>query len=430
MPLKPNAARADASERLGVLLAGMGAISTTLIAGVEAVKQNIGRPLGSLSQLALAPDTDPRKPQPLRDYLHLNRIEDLVFGGWDINPGSAYDAARRAAVLEPGLLEQLRPQLETVAPMPGIYDPRYLRRSEGRLLKPESNQFDQAEALRRDIREFKSRHHLQQAVVLWCGSTEVFSTPGPAHQGQRIFEAAMKANDPSIAPSMLYAWAALQEGCAFVNATPTLTVDLPVMIELAEEHHAPICGKDLKTGQTWLKTVLAPGIRQRMLGLAGWFSMNILGNQDGAVLDDPAAFRSKEESKLSALNHILQPELYPELYAQLSHQVKINYYPPRGDNKESWDTIDLLGWLGYPMQIKVNFLCRDSILAAPLLLDLALFTAAAQRAGRAGVQEWLAFFFKSPQVRAGRPEHDLSVQYQHLQAAWKQLAKAAVGVSA
>ncbi len=430
MPLKASVSRAESNGRLGVLLAGMGAISTTLIAGIEAIKQGVGRPLGSLSQLALAPDIDPRHPVALSDYLRLDRIENLVFSGWDINPGTAYDAARRAAVIEPSLLEQLRPQLEAIEPMPGIYDPRYLRRGEGRRLKPETNQYEQAEALRQDIRAFQQRHQLRQVVVLWCGSTEVFSTPGPAHQGQRIFEAAMKANDPSIAPSMLYAWAALQEGCAFVNATPTLTVDLPVMIELSEAHRAPICGKDLKTGQTWLKTVLAPGIRQRMLGVAGWFSMNILGNQDGAVLDDPAAFRSKEESKLSALNHILQPELYPELYGHLSHQVKINYYPPRGDNKESWDTIDLLGWLGYPMQIKVNFLCRDSILAAPLLLDLALFSAAAQRAGRGGVQEWLAFFFKSPQVRAGRPEHDLSVQYQHLQAAWKELAEAAVGVTA
>ena len=429
MPLTATSSRTGAPGRLGVLLAGMGAISTTLIAGVEAVKQDLGRPLGSLTQLALAPGADARHPLRLHDYLRLNPIGDLVFGGWDINPGTAFDAAQRAAVLEPGLLERLRPQMETIQPMPGIFDPRYLRRGEGRMLKPENNQFEQAEALRQDIRNFQARHQLQQVAVLWCGSTEVFSTPGPAHQGRRIFESAMKANDPSIAPSMLYAWAALEEGCSFVNATPTLTVDLPVMIELANERGAPICGKDLKTGQTWLKTVLAPGIKQRMLGLAGWFSMNILGNQDGAVLDDPAAFRSKEESKLSALNHILQPELYPELYGQLAHQVKINYYPPRGDNKESWDTVDILGWLGYPMQIKINFLCRDSILAAPLLLDLALLSAAAQRAGRSGVQDWLAFFFKSPQVRAGRPEHDISAQYQKLQAAWKELAEAAVGVS-
>ncbi|MGH9394009.1 MAG: inositol-3-phosphate synthase, partial [Terriglobales bacterium] len=279
-----------------------------------------------------------------------------------------------------------------------------------------------AEALRADIRGFKQHHGLQQAVVMWCGSTEVYLPAGPAHQSVRIFETAMLENEPTIAPSMIYAYAALREGCAFVNATPTLTVDLPVMIELAQRNHCPVSGKDLKTGQTLLKTILAPGIKQRMLGLAGWFSTNILGNGDGATLDDPAAFRSKEESKLSALNHILQPELYPELYGKLSHQVKINYYPPRGDNKESWDNIDIVGWMGYTMQIKINFLCRDSILAAPLLLDLALLSAAAQRAGEYGVMEWLGFYFKSPQTKQGHPEHDLAVQHQQLQQAFHRLA--------
>ncbi len=424
-----QSARTDTPGKLGILMAGMGAIASTLVAGVEAVRMGTGRPLGSLTQLALAPGATTRNPQKLYEYLNLNRIQDLVFGGWDITPGTVFDSATRAEVLDPALLERLRPGLEAVEPMPGIHDPRYLRRAEGKRLKPESNKYAQAEALRADIRAFKKQHRLDQVVVMWCGSTEVFLTPGPAHQGIGIFETAMKENEASIAPSMIYAYAALRENCGFVNATPTLSVDLPVMLELAAEHHAPVSGKDLKTGQTWLKTVLAPGIKQRMLGLNGWFSMNILGNQDGAVLDDPAAFRSKEESKLSALNHILQPELYPELYGQMSHQVKINYYPPRGDNKESWDTIDILGWLGYPMQIKLNFLCRDSILAAPLLLDLALLTAAAQRAGWSGVQEWLAFFFKSPQVRQGQPEHDLSAQYQKLTAAWRALADAAVPVS-
>jgi myo-inositol-1-phosphate synthase len=314
--------------------------------------------------------------------------------------------------------------------MPGIYDSRFLRRTEGRRVKTEQNKYEQAQVLRSDIRSFREAHGVDQLVVMWCGSTEVFLTPGPAHQALKIFEAALKENEPTIAPSMVYAYAALQEGCAFVNATPTLTVDLPVMTELAEANGCPVCGKDLKTGQTLLKTILAPGIKQRMLGMSGWFSMNILGNQDGAVLDDPAAFRSKEESKLSVLNHILEPEIYPELYGSLSHQVKINYYPPRGDNKESWDTIDIVGWLGYPMQIKVNFLCRDSILAAPLLLDLALLSAAAQRAGMCGVQEWLAFYFKSPQVKHGQPEHDLSLQFQKLQAAFDTLAAQPVTANA
>lgn len=411
-----------ASRRLGVLLAGMGAISTTLIAGVEAVKMGLGRPFGSLTQLARISVPGERELVPLADYLGLSRLDDLVFGGWDINPGTAFDAARAAAVLEAGQLEAIRPQLEAIEPMAGIHDPRFLRRTEGRRVKPEINKMEQAEALRTDIRAFKARYGVEQVVVLWCGSTEVFLPAGPAHQSVRIFETAMRENEPTVAPSMIYAYAALQEGCAFVNATPTLTVDMPVMIELAQERGCPVSGKDLKTGQTLLKTILAPGLKQRMLGLAGWFSTNILGNGDGATLDDPAAFRSKEESKLSALNFILQPELYPELYGNLSHQVKINYYPPRGDNKESWDNIDVVGWLGYQMQIKINFLCRDSILAAPLLLDLALLSAAAQRAGRSGVQDWLGFYYKSPQVKSGHPEHDLAVQYQQLQQAFHEMA--------
>ena len=409
------AANADAGPRLGVLLVGMGAIATTLVAGVEAVRQGLARPIGALTQLAqVAPPDQPQRKLPLADYLNLTRLDNLVFGGWDINPGTAYDLAAASGVLEPMLLAAVRPALESIQPMPGIYDPQYLRRTEGRRVKTDTNKAAQAKALRADIRDFKQQHKLDQVVVMWCGSTEVFLSPGPAHASVSMFETAMRENDPSIAPSMIYAYAALQEGCAFVNATPTLTVDLPVMRELAEKNGCPISGKDLKTGQTLIKTILAPGIRQRMLGMAGWFSTNILGNGDGATLDDPAAFRSKEESKLSVLAHILQPDLYPELYGKLSHQVKINYYPPRGDNKESWDNIDLVGWLGYPMQLKVNFLCRDSILAAPLLLDLALLSAAAQRAGQGGVQEWLGFYYKSPQTRQGQPEHDLGVQYARL----------------
>jgi myo-inositol-1-phosphate synthase len=426
--MKENAKSTPATNgatgpRLGILLVGMGAISTTLVAGVEAIRQGLARPFGALSQLAMiSPPDQPNVRVPLAEYLHLTRLEDLVFGGWDINPGNGYDMAVASGVLEPLLLAATRPALEAIQPMPGIHDPQYLRRAEGKRVKPQTNKFEQAEALRQDIRNFKKEHKLEQVVVMWCGSTEVFLTVGPAHQSLHIFEAAMRENEPTIAPSMIYAYAALQEHCSFVNATPTLTVDMPVMTDLATKNVCPVSGKDLKTGQTLLKTILAPGIKQRMLGLAGWFSTNILGNGDGATLDDPAAFRSKEESKLSALNHILQPELYPELYGKLSHQVKINYYPPRGDNKESWDNIDIIGWLGYQMQIKINFLCRDSILAAPLLLDLALLSAAAQRAGEGGVCEWLGFYFKSPQTRQGQPEHDLGVQYQQLQQAFHRLA--------
>jgi len=320
------------------MLAGMGAISTTLVAGVEAVLQGKARPFGSLTQLEMvAPGGQGSNRMPLAEYLHLNRLQDIVFGGWDITPGNGYDAAVAAGVLQADLLQAVRPALERVQPMPGIYDAQYTRRLEGRMVKALTNKFEQAEALRQDIRNFKREHRLDQVVVLWCASTEVFLQAGPAHQNLRMFEAGMRENDPTVAPSMIYAYAALSEGCGFVNATPTLTVDVPVMQDLALANHAPMSGKDLKTGQTLLKTILAPGLKQRMLGLAGWFSTNILGNGDGATLDDPAAFRTKEESKLSALNHILQPELYPELYGKMSHQVKINYYPPRGDNKESWD---------------------------------------------------------------------------------------------
>ncbi|MGH9475091.1 MAG: inositol-3-phosphate synthase [Terriglobales bacterium] len=413
----------NSTPRLGVLLVGMGAISTTLIAGVAAIREGLARPFGSLTQLAqVTPPGGGQKPVVLSEYLQLAKLEDLVFGGWDIHDGNAYEMAVAAAVLEPMQLAAVRPALEKVVPIPGIHDPQYNRRAEGQFVKKQTNKFEQAGALREDIRNFKKQHSLDQVVVLWCGSTEVYLPVGPAHQSLRIFEAAMRENEPTIAPSMIYAYAALQEGCGFVNATPTLTVDLPVMIELAKAKGCPISGKDLKTGQTLLKTILAPGIKQRMLGLAGWFSTNILGNGDGATLDDPAAFRTKEESKLSALNHILQPEAYPELYGKLSHQVKINYYPPRGDNKESWDNIDIIGWLGYPMQIKINFLCRDSILAAPLLLDLALLSEAAQRTGEGGVLEWLGFYFKSPQTLQGKPEHDLGAQYLHLQQAFHRLA--------
>ena len=340
---------ATSAPRLGILLVGMGAISTTLVAGVEAIRQGQGRPFGSLTQLAVMTPPGTQQRVPLAEYLNLTSLDDLAFGGWDINPGNAYDMAVAAAVLDPVQLAAVKPVLEKIEPMPGIHDPQYLRRTEGRRIKPQTNKWEQAEALRADIRNFRNAHNVEQVVVMWCGSTEVFLPAGPAHQSLKIFEAAMKENEPTIAPSMIYAYASLQEGCSFVNATPTLTVDMPVMIELAKAKGCPVSGKDLKTGQTLLKTILAPGIKQRMLGLAGWFSTNILGNGDGATLDDPAAFRSKEESKLSALTHILQPELYPDLYGKVSHQVKINYYPPRGDNKESWDNIDVIGWLGYPM---------------------------------------------------------------------------------
>jgi myo-inositol-1-phosphate synthase len=402
-----------AAGKLGVLTPGLGAVATTFVAGVESVRRGTARPFGSLTQLAtirLGKRTERRSPL-IKDFVPLASLDDLVFGAWDPIPDDAYTAAKKAGVLEAKDLEPVADMLRALRPMPAVFDPRYVTRLNGTNVKQGKTKRDLAEQLRQDIRDFKARHGLDRLVMVWCASTEAFIRPGPSHATLEQFEKAMERNDDAIAPSMLYAWAALMEGVPFANGAPNLTVDTPALIQLANERAVPTCGKDFKTGQTWMKTVIAPGLKARMLGLSGWYSTNILGNRDGEVLDDPASFKTKEESKLSVLHTILQPELYPELYRGFSHVVRINYYPPRGDNKEGWDNIDIFGWMGYPMQIKVNFLCRDSILAAPIVLDLALFSDFAMRAGMKGIQEWLSFYFKSPMAAPGlQPEHDLFIQ--------------------
>src|SRR5690606_16483261 len=366
---------APARGRLGVLLVGLGAVSTTLIAGVHAVRKGMAAPIGSLTQMGtirLGKRTERRSP-PLREFVPLAALEDLVFGAWDLFPDSAYEAARTAAVLDAALLEKLRPELEAIRPWPAVFDRSYVRRLDGPHVKQSRGRRDLISQLRADIRGFLREHDLARAVMIWCGSTETFTPSGAVHETIESFERGLDEDDPAIAPSMLYAYAAISEGIPFANASPNLCADVPPLLSRASEHHVPVAGKDLKTGQTLLKTILAPGLKARLLGVNGWYSTNILGNRDGEVLDDPGSFRTKEVSKKGVLDHILQPELYPELYGRLAHIVSINYYPPRGDNKEGWDNIDLFGWLGYPMQLKINFLCRDSILAAPLVLDLALF---------------------------------------------------------
>ncbi|HEX7122089.1 MAG TPA: inositol-3-phosphate synthase [Gemmatimonadaceae bacterium] len=407
VPIKPPVGR------LGVLTPGLGAVATTFMAGVESVRRGCARPIGSLTQMAtirLGKRTENRSPL-IRDFVPLAKLDDLVFGAWDPIPDDAYTAAKKAGVLEAADLERVGEFMRSVRPMSAVFDPRYVSRIKGENVKQGKTKRDLAEQLREDIRDFRTRHGLERVVMVWCASTEAFIKPGPQHATLEQFERAMERNDDAIAPSMLYAWAAIMEGVPFANGAPNLTVDMPALIELANERAVPVSGKDFKTGQTWMKTVIAPGIKARMLGLGGWYSTNILGNRDGEVLDDPASFKTKEESKLSVLHTILQPELYPELYRSFSHVVRINYYPPRGDNKEGWDNIDIFGWMGYPMQIKVNFLCRDSILAAPLVLDLALFSDFAQRAGMKGIQEWLSFYYKSPMAAPGlQPEHDLFIQ--------------------
>ena len=409
----PRASIRPATGKLGVLTPGLGAVATTFIAGVESIRRGHGLPIGSLTQMAtirLGKRTEKRSPL-IRDFVPLASLDDLVFGAWDPIPDDALTAARKAGVLEERDIAPVAEALAAIKPMPAVFDSKYVTRIHGTNVKTGKTKRDLAEQLRKDIREFKARHQLDRVVVVWCGSTEIFLKPGPQHATIEQFEHAMERNDDAIAPSMLYAWAALMEGAPFANGAPNLTVDLPCMLELAARQQVPISGKDFKTGQTWLKTVIAPGLKARMLGLAGWYSTNILGNRDGEVLDDPASFKTKEESKLSVLHTILQPDLYPQLYKDFSHVVRINYYPPRGDNKEGWDSIDIVGWMGYPMQIKVNFLCRDSILAAPIVLDLALFSDFAARAGLSGMQEWLSFYYKSPMAQAGLlPEHDLFIQ--------------------
>ena len=397
-----------------MLTVGLGAVATTLIAGTELARRGMGSPFGSLTQMAtirLGKRTDQRTPL-IRDFVPLAGLDDIVFGAWDLFPDDAYTAAARAGVLDVGRhLEPIADRMRAVQPMTAAFDPFYVKRLDGPNVKERTSKRAMLEGIREDIGKFRDDNQVDRIVMIWCGSTEIFIEPGPTHTDMEAFERAIDANDVSIAPSMLYAYAALEAGIPFINGAPNLSVDIPALTAYATERVVPVCGKDFKTGQTLLKTVLGPMFKARMLGIAGWYSTNILGNRDGEVLDDPESFKTKEESKLGVLEHILQPEVYPELYGEMYHKVRINYYPPRGDNKEGWDNIDLFGWLGYPMQMKVDFLCRDSILAAPLALDLVLFCDLAQRAGLGGIQEWLSFYFKSPQVPAGLyPEHDLFIQ--------------------
>ena len=414
-----------AEGRLGILLPGMGAVATTFIAGVESVRRGRSLPIGSLTQLGhirLGKRTDNRNPM-IKEMVPISELDDIVFGGWDPIPDNAYDAAKKAGVLKNEDIEPIADFLKSISPMPAVFDKNYVKKLDGTNVKKGKNKRDLAEQLRADIREFKKKNKCDRLVMVWCGSTEIFIVPGAAHQSVAAFENAMENNDESIAPSMLYAYAALMEGVPFANGAPNLTVDFPAIWELAKEKGVPIAGKDFKTGQTLMKTILAPGLKARMLGVSGWFSTNILGNRDGEVLDDPDSFKTKEESKLGVLEHILQPALYNELYGNVYHKVRINYYPPHGDNKEGWDNIDIFGWMGYGMQIKIDFLCRDSILAAPIVLDLALFLDLAQRTGMSGIQEWLSFYLKSPMVAPGLyPEHDLFIQQMKLKNTLRHLA--------
>ncbi len=394
---------------------GLGAVATTFIAGVLAVRKGISSPIGSVTQMGtirLGKRTEGRSPL-VKDFVPLAGLNDIVFGGWDIFEDNCYESAKHAGVLEKDLLEQIRPELEAIKPWKAVFDRQYVKRLDGPNVKKGKNKRDLAEQLREDIRTFKKEHNLSRLVMIWCGSTEIFLTETPAHQSIEAFEKGMEENDPSIPSSMIYTYAALMEGVPYANGAPNLSVDVPAMMDLAHKNQVPITGKDFKTGQTLIKTVIAPGLKARLLGVQGWYSTNILGNRDGEVLDDPESFKTKEESKKSVLDYILQPDLdlYPQLYKDICHVVRINYYPPRGDNKEGWDNIDIVGWLGYPMQLKINFLCRDSILAAPIVLDLVIFLDLAKRAGWSGIQEWLSFFFKSPMhAKNLYPEHDLFIQ--------------------
>src|SRR3954447_25339103 len=417
MPVQKGADIAPAKGKLGVLLVGLGAVTTTFIAGVEAIKKGLAEPIGSLTQMGtirLGRRTDNRVPA-IKDFVPLARLEDLVFGAWDIFPDSAFEAATHAGVLEKDLLAQVRTALQKIKPMKAVFDQSYVKRLQGTNVKEGATKMELAEKLMEDIADWRKKTKVDRVVMIWAASTEIFLKPHAVHKTLDSFEQAMRDNHKAIAPSMVYAYAALKSGIPFANGAPNLTVDIPALMSLADKNKLAICGKDFKTGQTLMKTIIAPGLKSRMLGLHGWYSTNILGNRDGEVLDDPDSFKTKEESKLSVLEYILQPEVYPSLYKDFSRVVRINYYPPRGDNKEGWDNIDIFGWLGYPMQIKVDFLCRDSILAAPLVLDLALFLDLAQRAKLKGIQEWLSFYFKSPQTAPGLyPEHDLFIQLKKL----------------
>ena len=414
-----------ARGRLGVLLVGLGAVSTTFVAGVLAIRQGLAAPIGSLTQMGtirLGKRTEGRSPK-IADMFPLASLDDLVFGAWDIFESNCYEAARTAGVLEPALLEQIRPDLEAVRPWPAVFDQRYVKRLNGPNVKQGRSKRDLADQVVADIRRFKAEHELDRLVMVWCGSTEIYLTESAVHGSIEAFERGLEASDDAIPSSMIYAYAAIKEGIPYANAAPNLSGDIPALVELAGRTRTPIAGKDLKTGQTLIKTIVAPGLKARLLGVEGWYSTNILGNRDGEVLDDPESFKTKEESKKSVLDYIFQPHLYPQLYGDVHHVVRINYYPPRGDNKEGWDNVDLVGWLGYPMQLKINFLCRDSILAAPIVLDLALFLDLARRAGMAGIQEWLSFYFKSPQHAPGLyPEHDLFIQLMKLKNTLRHMA--------
>jgi myo-inositol-1-phosphate synthase len=411
----PNIAPAEG--KLGVLLPGLGSVASTFIAGVEAVKKDLAKPIGSLTQLGrirLGKRTDNRNPL-INELLPLAGLNSLVYGGWDIYEDNCYDAAVNAKVLSQDQLDQVRAEMEAIKPMPAVFEQRYVTRINGPNVKKGSNKMELAEALIADIAQFKKSTGVSRTVMVWCGSTEIFKRSTAVHQSLKAFEEGLAKSDPDIAPSQIYAYASLKSGVPFANGAPNLTLDTPAIQELAKQQSVAIAGKDYKTGQTFMKTLIAPGLKSRLLGMHGWFSTNILGNRDGVVLDDPESFKTKEESKLSALEVIFQPSQYPDLYQHFDHKVRIEYYPPRGDNKEGWDNIDIFGWLGYPMQIKINFLCRDSILAAPLVLDLALFLDLSQRAGMSGIQEWLSFYFKSPMAAPGLyPEHDIFIQLMKL----------------
>jgi len=407
-----------AKGKLGILIPGIGgAVSTTFMAGVEAIKSRTAMPIGSLTQMGtirLGKRDEHRVPM-IKDFISLTDLDDLVFYGWDVYGDNCYDAAIKAGVLERGLIDSVRYPLQQTEPQTAVFRKEFVKNLDGDNVKPHKNHLDSVEALKEDIQGFKEKNDIDRCVMIWCASTEAYLTKQDVHTTISKFEKGLKKNDPSISPSMLYAYAALTSGIPYINGSPNLTVDIPALVELAKERELPIGGKDFKTGQTLMKTILAPGLKARLLGLEGWYSTNILGNRDGAVLDDASNFKTKEESKLSVLDSILQPEVYPSLYKDFYHKVAINYYPPRGDNKEGWDCVDIFGWLGYPMQIKINFLCRDSILAAPLVLDLVLLTDFAQRSGLSGIQEWLSFYFKSPMHAEGLyPEHDLFIQLMKL----------------
>jgi myo-inositol-1-phosphate synthase len=408
---------APAEGKLGVLIPGMGAVTTTFIAGLEAMKRGLGKPIGSLTQMGairLGKRTEGRSPA-IKDFVPLASVEDLVVGGWDLFEDNAYEAAVKAGVLETSLLDQVKAPLSAIQPMTAVFDKEYVRRLNGPHVKKAASKMEYAEMLMDDIRQFKEKTKVSRLTMIWCGSTEVFHEAAPVHASLKTFEEGLHKNDPEISPSQIYAYAALKSGVPYANGAPHMTTDMPALIEMARDRNLPISGKDYKSGQTFMKTLLAPGLKSRLLGLNGWFSTNILGNRDGEVLDDPDAFRSKEVTKSSVLEYILQGDIYPDLYKNYYHKVRIEYYPPRGDAKEGWDNIDIFGWLGYPMQIKINFLCRDSILAAPLVLDLVLFMDLAQRAGMRGIQEWLSFYFKGPMhAPEVYPEHDIFIQLMKL----------------